>query len=78
MIELTEQQRQTVVSRPGEPTRLVDPLTKETDVLLRADLYEQLRVALEEEYDPREGYQFVDRVMAADDENDPTLGSYQS
>ena len=78
MIELTEQQRQAAVSRPEEPTRFIDPLTKETYVLLRSDLYERLRAVLEEEYDPREAYPFVDRVMAADDANDPTLESYQS
>ena len=78
MIELTEQQRLAVVSLPEEPTRLIDPLTREIYVLLRADLYERLRAILEEEYDPREAYPFVDRVMAADDENDPTLDSYQS
>ena len=78
MIELTEQQRQAVVLRPDEPPRLVDPQTRETYVLLRADLYEQLRAFLEEEYDPREAYPFVDRVMAEDDANDPTLESYQS
>jgi hypothetical protein len=78
MIELTEQQRQAAVSRPEEPPRLVDPLTRETYVLLRADVYERLRAVVEEEYDPREAYLFVDRVMAADDVNDPTLESYQS
>lgn len=33
---------------------------------------------LEEDSSPSEAYPFVDRVMAEDDEHDPTLASYQN
>ena len=45
-IELTEEQRQ-AIRRSGEtPPRVVDPQTRETFVLLRADVYEQLEPLL--------------------------------
>ena len=48
MIELTEQQAQALKSAESIPPRVVDPLTKETFVMLRADEYERLK---EYEYD---------------------------
>jgi hypothetical protein len=42
MIELTEQQMQALESANGSPPRLVNPRTKETFVLIRADEYERL------------------------------------
>lgn len=47
MIELTDQQAQMVEQDQATPTRLVNPRTKQTYVLLRADVYERLV----EEYD---------------------------
>jgi hypothetical protein len=48
MIELTEQQVRALESPETTPPRLINPRTKETFVLLRADEYERLK---EEEYD---------------------------
>jgi hypothetical protein len=48
MIELTEQQVQALNDGEPTPRRVVNPRTKETFVLLRADEYERLREA---EYD---------------------------
>ena len=48
MIELTEQQVKALESQQATPPRIVDPRTKETFVLLRADEYERLK---EDEYD---------------------------
>ena len=48
MIELTEQQAQALEHAEAEPPRVVNPRTKETFVLLRADEYERLK---EDEYD---------------------------
>ena len=36
-------------------------------MLLRTELHERFRAVFEEEFDPRETYPFVDRVMADDD-----------
>ncbi len=48
MIELTEQQMQAVENSESAPPQLVNPRTKETFVLLRADEYKRLK---EDEYD---------------------------
>ena len=47
VIELTEQQSQALERPDSTPARVVNPRTKETFVLLRADEYERLK----EEYD---------------------------
>jgi hypothetical protein len=44
MIELTEQQRQEL--NGPEPARARDPMTNETYVLVRAEVYERLKEAL--------------------------------
>ncbi len=48
MIELTEQQAHALEHTDFAPPRVVNPLTKETFVLLRVDEYERLK---QEEYD---------------------------
>jgi PHD/YefM family antitoxin component YafN of YafNO toxin-antitoxin module len=48
MIELTEQQMLALENPEVTPPRIVNPRTKETFVLLRADEYERLK---EDEYD---------------------------
>ncbi len=48
MIELTEQQMTALNNPQGTPPCVVNPRTKETFVLLRADEYERLK---EHEYD---------------------------
>jgi hypothetical protein len=42
MIELTEELRQAIQDRPGEPVHLVDPATREAFVLVRAEEYDRL------------------------------------
>ena len=44
MIELSEQQRQELAK--DEPVRICDPLTNETYVILRAQVYERLQERL--------------------------------
>jgi hypothetical protein len=48
MIELTEQQAQALEHAESTPPRVINPRTKETFVLLRAEEYERLT---EDEYD---------------------------
>ncbi len=76
-LELTEEQQQALEANPNQPLRLVKPRTKEVYVLVPADVYEWLKSLLEEEFDPREAYPIVDRIMAEDDAQDPHLESYQ-
>ena len=75
MIELTEQQRHEL-SAP-EPVA-IDPQTRETYVLVRREVYERLKTLLAlDDYDPDEGAEFINEVMAEDDAKDPYLESYQ-
>ena len=48
MIELTEEQAQSLKNPDNTPPRIVNPRTKETFVLLRVDEYERLK---EDQYD---------------------------
>lgn len=79
MIELTEPQRRALRAAGEAPVRFIDPDTSEEYVALRADVYTRLqRLAYDDsDFDPREAYPFVDRVMARDDANDPHLEEYQ-
>ncbi len=72
---LTGEQRQAVEEAKDTPLTVVDPITNAAYVLVRAEVYERLT---EGDFDPREAYPFVDKVMAEDDANDPHLGSYQT
>jgi hypothetical protein len=74
MFELTEQQRQEL-SAP-EPIA-IDPRTREEYVLIRRGVYERMRAMIADDVVLATG-ELVDRVMAEDDANDPTLASYQS
>lgn len=74
-IELTTQQALAVRDAQG-PVDVVDPATKDSWVLVRADAYRQL-LEYADEFNPRELYPYVDKVMAEDDEHDPTLAEYQ-
>jgi hypothetical protein len=42
MIELTQEQRQAVQNRPGQPVEMMDPGSKEKFVLIRRDVYDSL------------------------------------
>lgn len=75
MIELTEQQRQEL--QASEPVA-IDPQTRTEYVLVRRDVYEQIRAVLQDdEPDMRAVSRLVERNMQEDDANDPLLASYQ-
>jgi len=76
--QLTDDQRQALEEQGGSPVYIADAKTNMNYVLVRADVYERFKAVFEEEFNPRETYHFVDRVMADDDANDPTLADYQS
>jgi len=76
MIELTHEQQQALEDE-AQPLRLINPKTSDVYVLLREDLYGKVQALVEEDFDPREAYPLLDRIMAEDDANDPYLESYQ-
>jgi hypothetical protein len=75
---LSEEQRRAVEELEGGTAQLVDPTTGVAYALVRADVYARWREAFEDEFDPREAYPLVDRVMAEDDAHDPHLHEYQT
>jgi hypothetical protein len=70
---------QAVEASAGQPVRLTNPNTNTEYVLIRAEVFDRVKELFydDSEFDPREAYPLVDRVMAEDDANDPTLESYQ-
>lgn len=76
MIELTDAQRQAMQGE--DPPRLVDPVTQETYVLLRADVYDRLKGLLADDLPSMtEVAVLVEEAMRDDDAHDPWLQSYQ-
>jgi PHD/YefM family antitoxin component YafN of YafNO toxin-antitoxin module len=49
MTTLTPEQRQAIEGAGDEPVRVEDPVTHATYVLLKAEIYESMREALEDE-----------------------------
>lgn len=75
MIELTDEQRQEL-SAP-EPV-VIDLQTRQTYILVRRETYERFKALLAlDDYDPDEGAEYINEVMADDDAKDPYLESYQ-
>lgn len=78
-LKLTDDQRQAIEDHGGTPIYLVDDTTNASYVLMRVDQFEKVKSILEDnDFDPREAYPFVEKVMQSDDENDPTLDNYQN
>ena len=61
----------------GTPVEVVGPATNRVYYLISAEQFQRMGAALSGDFDPREFYPIIDRVMAADDTKDPLLGSYQ-
>lgn len=60
----------------GTPVEVFDPATNEVYYVLSAEQFQVLS-SRGGTFDPRDGYPFVDKVMAEDDAADPLLDSYQ-
>jgi len=76
--ELSPELSQAILqSHGGEPLRVVDPKTKATYVIVKAEDYDRLQRVLSED-DPRIAYPSIDATMQDDDQHDPLLAGYQS
>jgi hypothetical protein len=74
MIELTQEQRREL-DAPG-PAQARDPLTNETYVLVRADVYERLKGLLQGDTFAADAYPQVMEVFGRDGWNDPSMDIY--
>ena len=61
----------------GTPVEVVDPTTQQVYYLISAEQFQKMQAALAGDFDPRETYPFIEKVMAKDDAGDPLLDSYQ-
>jgi hypothetical protein len=75
MLELTPEQQHALSQSGSELVRAVDPATMTHYVLLRADLYERLRVLFDAESDVADSYPAVERAFA-EGWNDPKMDDY--
>ena len=74
---LTDQQRQAIhEANDAGPVTVIDPATNAEYILVRADIFTQMREWMND-LEPKEAYPLVDRIMAEDDRQDPTLATYQ-
>jgi hypothetical protein len=73
-IELTADQLQ---ATSQGPLHITDPTTNESYVVLTLGDFALLQTQSEDDFDPRDAYPLVDKIMAEDDANDPYLESYQ-
>lgn len=73
MFELTEAQRSEV--NGGAPVRAVDPVTRQTYVLVPEQDYERLKPLLTGEFHPSDAYVAIDRAFA-EGWNDPKMNDY--
>ena len=60
----------------GTPVEVFDPSTNEVYYLVSAEQFQRL-AGNAGDFDPRDAYPLVDKVMAEDDAHDPLLESYQ-
>jgi hypothetical protein len=60
----------------GTPVEVFDPATNEVYYVLSAEQFQKMAI-VSGDFDPREMYPFIDKVMSDDDANDPLLESYQ-
>jgi len=61
----------------GTPVEVVDPATNQVYYLISAEQFQRMASTLSGDFDPRELYPMIDKVMAEDDAKDPLLDSYQ-
>ena len=61
----------------GTPVEVVDPATNQVYYLISAEQFQRMTATLSGDFDPREFYPMIDKVMAEDDAKDPLLDSYQ-
>jgi len=61
----------------GTPVEVIDPNTNEVFYLVSAEQFQKISAVLSDDFNPREGYPVIDRIMAEDDMHDPLLDSYQ-
>jgi hypothetical protein len=76
-IELTEQQQNALDAGPS-PMTLIDPRSNQVYVLLRAEVYQQVRSLLDDDFKPEDAFQAQMESAAAAGWDDPALDVYNA
>lgn len=72
---LTVEQLRAIAANPSEPIRIADPETKKIYVLLCEDDFNRVKRVLDQDLQPRDTYEAIDRAFAAG-WNDPKMDDY--
>jgi hypothetical protein len=76
-VNLSAEQQSALANQSEQPLRLVDPRSQQTYVLLRAELYEQIKPLLEAgDYDIGETYAAQMEAALRAGWNDPVMDEY--
>jgi hypothetical protein len=61
----------------GTPVEVVDQATNRVYYLITSEQFQRLNALISGEFNPRDYYPVIDKIMAEDDALDPLLESYQ-
>ncbi len=64
-------------AQSGGPVEVTVGDSGQSFFLVPAEQYRKLHAAVTSDFDPREAYPWIEKLMAEDDANDPWLESYQ-
>jgi hypothetical protein len=64
-------------AQSGGPVEVIVGGSGQSYFLVPAEQYRNLQAAVTGDFDPRETYPLIEKLMAEDDANDPWLDSYQ-
>lgn len=78
MANLTTEQLQLIAAHADQPIRLLDPESKRAYVLLPAEVYERLKVLLEDDYQLRDTYPAQFQAAFRAGWGDPSMDDYNN
>ena len=79
MIELTTEQHQSLLANGVRPTRAHDPVTNEEYVLVRAEVYERIKMLVADDQEwTQDAHAAAMEVFARDGWDDPRVDVYDA
>ena len=75
MATITPEIKQAIAQAGDAPVSLIDPETETAYILVRADVFEQMRARCED-FDVRDFYPIMNEVAAREGWNDPAMDIY--
>ncbi len=75
MTVMTPEIRQAIENAGDQPVELTDPETNAVYIVVRAEVYERMRL-VNDDFDIREAYPVMNQVVAHDGWDDPSMDIY--